>query len=142
MKREHGPIRPHRFEDPGQLRIFERLNRLVSPGPAALYRDACAVASGSPQLTSATHTVAHLVREVESALRDVLEPVADPLEDLSEPPAPAPDGESTGDAAPSSPPTDGETYSKAEGHSRTIGAALRGLGIGKQDPLAQEWFRQ
>lgn len=65
-----------RFDDPRQARIFERLNRLVGEGPAAFYRDACRLMTGEDRYESTSHLVAHLLREVESALRDVLEPVA------------------------------------------------------------------
>jgi hypothetical protein len=72
-----GPdMKPFQFDDPRQARIFERLNRLVGEGPAAFYRDTCRLMSREPAYESTTHLVAHLLREVESALRDVLEPVA------------------------------------------------------------------
>ena len=69
-------MKPFRFDDPRQARIFERLKRLVGEGPAAFYRDACRLMTEENDYESTTHLVAHLLREIESALRDVLEPVA------------------------------------------------------------------
>jgi hypothetical protein len=88
-----------RFLDPRQERIFRRL-RTVGPGPAANFRDACAIvnrellrgaatveisasdlaalplteAGRGVSLESASHLAAHLLREVESAIRDVALP--------------------------------------------------------------------
>ena len=67
---------PFRFEDPRQERIHRRL-LLVGPGPAAFYRDACRLMNQDHGLQSASHLVAHLLRDTESALRDVLEPQPD-----------------------------------------------------------------
>jgi len=67
---------PFRFEDPRQERIHRRL-LLVGPGPATFYQDACRVMSEERPLASTTHLVAHLLREIESGLRDVLETVTD-----------------------------------------------------------------
>jgi hypothetical protein len=70
-----------RFKDPRQKRIYERLQR-VGPGPARFYRDACQIMSGKPLLDTSTHLVAHLLREIESALCNVLESVAERSERL------------------------------------------------------------
>jgi hypothetical protein len=61
--------------DPHQERVSERLDRLVGPGPAAFWCDACRLLNGdklSLELDSATHLVAHLLREIERSLRDAI----------------------------------------------------------------------
>lgn len=60
--------------NPKQEKIIQRLNRLVGPGSASFYEDACYLMAQEPHLPSTTHIVSHLLREIESALRDVLEP--------------------------------------------------------------------
>src|SRR2546421_3405659 len=69
------PPQPVQFQSPRQERIHRRLG-LVGEGPQAFYRDALRFILGSPPVESVTHLVGHLVREIESALRDVLEPIA------------------------------------------------------------------
>lgn len=64
------------FSDPRQERIHRRLS-LVGSGPAAFYRDACWMMSEAHPLASTTHVVAHLLREIESSIRDVLETVTE-----------------------------------------------------------------
>ncbi len=68
----------HNFSNPQQKQIDHRLNSLVSPGAAAFWRDACRLMEMEPLLESTTHLVGHLLREIESSLRDVLEPLAKP----------------------------------------------------------------
>jgi hypothetical protein len=46
----------------------------VGVGAAVFFRDACGLVAERPARPSVTHLVAHLLREVESALRSVLEP--------------------------------------------------------------------
>jgi hypothetical protein len=58
---------------PRQARIYGLLSRLVSDGAAEFFRDACALMAEEPPRITATHQVAHALREVESALRAVLE---------------------------------------------------------------------
>jgi len=64
------------FDDPRQERIY-RLLGLIGPGPAAFYRDACWMMDQANPLASTTHLVAHLLREIESSIRDVLETVTE-----------------------------------------------------------------
>jgi hypothetical protein len=66
----------YRLSDPRQTRTYERLARLVGPGPAAFFLDACRLMEEGKPFQSTTHLVAHLLREIESALRDVLEPIS------------------------------------------------------------------
>ncbi len=70
-----------------------------------------------PFLESATHVIAHLLREIESGLRDVLEPVADRSARISQ--------GASGD----------------EEHRAEILAVLKGLGIPETDPVAMGWLR-
>src|SRR4051812_11346781 len=63
-----------RFDNPQQERIYQRL-RSIGPGPAAFYRDICRIMADPAGLESASHVVSHLLREIESALRDALEPI-------------------------------------------------------------------
>ena len=67
---------PFQLTDLRQLRIHERLQRLVGPGAASFFFDACRMMEERSLYQSTTHLVAHMLREVESALRDVLEPVS------------------------------------------------------------------
>jgi len=60
-----------RFKDPKQQKIYENL-QLIGPGPAAFYLDACKIMEDPDQFESSVHIVAHLLREIESAIRDVL----------------------------------------------------------------------
>ena len=55
--------------------IRNRLRHLVSPGTAEFYDDACKQMDAVPPLPTTTHTVGHLLREIESSLRDVLMPL-------------------------------------------------------------------
>ncbi|MFA6097442.1 MAG: hypothetical protein WC788_07495 [Candidatus Paceibacterota bacterium] len=68
---------PFRFGDPRQKIIYDRLMRLVGPGAASFYKDACRHVQAKPSFESTAHLVAHLLREVESSLHDVLESIAE-----------------------------------------------------------------
>jgi len=65
---------PFRFTNSQQRRIYERL-RLIGPGPAAFFLDACRLIA-TAELDTTTHMIAHALREIESSLRDVLELLA------------------------------------------------------------------
>ncbi len=56
-----------------RARIVRRLARFGA-GPAAGFRDACALMDGDPMMASDAHLVGHLVRELESSLRAALVP--------------------------------------------------------------------
>jgi hypothetical protein len=66
------------FSNQQQERIYRRLKDLVGRGAAAFWWDACRLMEMEPPLESTTHLVGHLLREIESSLRDVLEPLANP----------------------------------------------------------------
>ena len=108
--------------DPRRVRVRWRLSKLVGPGPTAFYRDACDLMDDPKRFQSTTHLVAHLIREIESALRDVLVPLSA-----------------------SSTPSDGEDASKesgGSGHKDEIRAILSALGIPITDAVAKKWLRQ
>lgn len=60
-------------DDPKKIQIHDGL-RLISPAAASFYRDACRVMEMESPFESATHVVAHLIREIESSLRWALDP--------------------------------------------------------------------
>ena len=109
---------PFRFTDPRQERIYRRLRTYVGPGPAEFYRDACRLIAMPGGLATTTHLVAHLLREIESALRDVLETVADGFVEAVQ-----------------------EARKKNKVHEAEIRAVLRALGIAEDEAIAQAWLR-
>lgn len=62
---------------PDQLRLADQLSRLRLPDSATLYRDACRLMDAPESLASTSHLVAHLLREVESSLRQVIKPIVE-----------------------------------------------------------------
>ena len=101
--------------DDHQSVIYERLKQLVGPGPAAFYKDACRHLDTRPLFAATTHIVSHLLREIESALRDVLESLTGPIK--------SPNG------------------NNEENHKNEIRAILGALGIKESEPVAQGWLR-
>ncbi|HUT56580.1 MAG TPA: hypothetical protein VNA25_01765, partial [Phycisphaerae bacterium] len=102
-----------RFEDPYQREVYEKLSRHVSPGVARFWEDACALMKQEPKLGSTTHLVAHLLREIESALRDVLlEPSRDYFVEGS----------------------------GRKRHEPEVRAILKGLGISEDNSAARLWL--
>src|SRR5271170_228105 len=102
--------KPFQFSTPRQERIYGRL-RKVGPGPAAFYKDACRHMTEQPLYESTTHLVAHLLREIESGLRQVLVTASS------------------------------EVVLKGEkdAHKRSILGIVKGLEIAESDPVAQAW---
>jgi hypothetical protein len=70
--------------DPQQRLIHERIKRLIGPGPAASYFDACQHMAASHLFLTSTHLIGHLYRDLESALRDVLLKISTPPPMLEE----------------------------------------------------------
>jgi len=70
--------RPFRISDPRQARIHERLQRLVDPCAAAFYHDAVELMETRPSYQALSHVVGHLLRDIESALREKLSPLSPP----------------------------------------------------------------
>ena len=116
------PVSSGPAPDPRRLRIRWRLSKLVGPGPTAFYRDACDLMDDPRRFRSTTHLVAHLIREIESALRDVLVPIS----------------------ASSSTSSNDEDVPKGtgSGHKDEIRAILSALGIEIGNPVAKKWLRQ
>jgi hypothetical protein len=62
---------------------IHRLLTIFGPTTAAFYADACQLMAGEPPLASTTHFVGHLLRELESALRQILRPMVPPQQATS-----------------------------------------------------------
>jgi hypothetical protein len=112
---------PFRFSDPRQQKIYEDLGELVGPGPAALFRDACWLMENPNALESTAHIVGHLLREIESALREVLMPIAvdRPGESLNTP----------------------QKKQQERKHKREIKRILQSFGLPENAPTALAWFK-
>jgi len=65
---KQAPVFPSRHHE----RVHELLCRLISTGSAQFFADAYAIWGHRPAYPTVTHVVAHLIREVESAVRAVL----------------------------------------------------------------------
>jgi hypothetical protein len=101
---------PFRFANPRQEEIHRRLMN-IGPGPAELYQDACRLMSERPPYASTSHLVSHLLREIDSALRDVLETGSD------------------------------QAVEGKNGHEQSIKVVLKALEMPESDPVAQAWLR-
>lgn len=110
--------RPIVLSDPRKRRIYERLRRLVGPGPADFFHDACELMTSAKPLRSTSHLVGHAMREIESALRDVLEPA---------------------EAPPAQAPSKGK--SREGTHASEVRIVLRSLGIPESDLLGVAWLK-
>jgi hypothetical protein len=104
---------PYRSE-PRQEWIYGKLMQLVGPGPAAFYKDACQLIAEPRHLESTTHLVSHLLREIESSLRDVLEPIVEEgkIKDGNE-----------------------------NAHKEEIVAIIRYLDIPESEPISKAWLK-
>jgi len=60
-----------RFEDASQIELHRRLLDIAGPGPATAFQDACRLMVLDPPFENTTHLLAHLLREMESALRRI-----------------------------------------------------------------------
>ncbi|MDD5750325.1 MAG: hypothetical protein PHU56_01580 [Candidatus Pacebacteria bacterium] len=103
-----GPFKLNEQQKP----IYDRLFRLVGPGAAAFYKDACRHMVVQPPFEATTHIVGHLLREVESSLRDVLR---------------------TFTGSTDKPKGDGA-------HEQDIQAILKALEYDDSDPVAKTWL--
>jgi len=103
--------KPFQFSTPRQERIYGRLGK-IGPGPAAFYKDACGHMTQQPLYESTTHLVAHLLREIESGLRQVLATVSN----------------------------EGVIKEEKDAHKRSILGILKGLEIAESHPVAQAWL--
>lgn len=101
------------FHDTEQDRIYRRL-RYIGEGPAEFYRDACRLMEGDLALGSRTHLVAHLMREIDSAILSVIAPQQEGDEDKTE----------SGDE-----------------RGRRIHAAVQELGLDTSEPFVSTWLK-
>jgi len=126
------PPSPFNFDDPRQRLIHERLSRLVGKSAAEFYKDACRFMSDSiePPFAATTNIVAHMLREVESSLREVLAPLAAEAASDSEP-----EQEKAAES-----PADPECKNRKSDHVNEIRAVLAMLGIPENDGLAKAWI--
>lgn len=104
---------PSQFSDPRKQQIYEELKEVVGPGPAAFFRDACWLMANPDVLDSTAHLIAHLLRELESAIRAVFKPVVE-------------------GALPK--------QKNADSHKKQIEKILAALNIEKESPEAKAWF--
>src|SRR6266851_2124710 len=74
MKDPQSPMQGFTFKDPIQRKIYQELKRQIGDGAASFYMDACKLMDDNPPLTSKTHLIAHLLREIDSSIRDVMIP--------------------------------------------------------------------
>lgn len=71
--------------DPKTIEPIRARLKLVGPGPATMFADACELMTKPDEFGSTTHLIAHLLREVLSSLEEVLYAVSGPS-DLQQPP--------------------------------------------------------
>jgi hypothetical protein len=90
---------------------------MIGPGPAAFFRDACRLMDlrSGVSLVATTHLVSHLLRDLESALRDVLETIAERSERA-------------------------RCGKGGTGHADEIRSICKALGIEESDPVAVAWL--
>jgi len=74
MKAPEPPFQGFNFKDPKQKKIHQELIRQIGEGAASFYMDACKLMDDNPPLSSKTHLIAHLLREIDSSIRDVMIP--------------------------------------------------------------------
>jgi|CXWL01.1.fsa_nt_gi hypothetical protein len=72
-KNEPSESKPYVVEDQKQRIIYDRLKRLVGPGAAAFFKDACRIMNSDEPFDATINLVAHLLREIESMMSDVLQ---------------------------------------------------------------------
>jgi hypothetical protein len=106
--------------DGRRMRLTLRLRKLVGPGASEFYQDACILMDNSLRLSSTSHLVGHLIREIESSLRDVLQPLAQEAGTVGEM----------------------SKKDKEERHKFQIRSILTLLNIPLEDEVAQTYFRE
>jgi len=104
---------PILFVSRRQRQIYESLAQLVGPGPASFFADVCWLMENPGQLRGTVHLVAHLLREIESALRAVFQPIAE-------------------EGSTQAPGSQGQMYQ--------IRNILQSIGIAEDAPEARAWF--
>ena len=139
----------YRFADPRQRQIHERLERLLGPGPAAHYRDACRLMAEPEKFASTTAMVAHLLREIESAIRSAVTSLpGDEREAVEEggpsssedAPAPAVEGDLALDDESRRAEEDDERTDSGSSQRDEILSVLVALGIPPADEITRTWL--
>jgi len=105
------------FPTPRHERVHDLLQRLISEGAAHFFADACDIIQREPPFRSTTHLVGHLIREVESALRQVLVTLPDAARHFA---------------------ASGAVKQPRGNHIREIDAILSALGL-SEDPSVSIW---
>lgn len=140
---------PYRIADPRQRQIHERLERLLGPGPAAHYRDACRLMDVQEMFASTTALVAHLLREIESAIRSAVTSLpADGLPAAEEGGAPSSEdaptsfvaGDRRAEAEWREADADDERADTGSSQREEILAVLVALGIPPADDITTTWL--
>ena len=106
--------------DGRRARVTIRLRKLLGPGPADFYKDACSLMDDPLRLSSTSHLVGHLMREIESALRGVLQPLTQVAGTVGKP----------------------TKKDKQNSQKFEITSILTFLGISLDDEVAQKWLSQ
>jgi hypothetical protein len=137
-----------------QDRVAQRL-ALLGPGPAGFYREACRLVeelvAGVRPLTTVTHVVSHLLREVDSSVRQVL--VAQLAEQRPVVATEPPEALEPGRAVPPPPAlestavvrradfggTEDECEEDGVGHAMQVAGIIRALGLPENGPEHQQW---
>ncbi len=120
------------FIDARQERIYRRLATRISEGTASFYRDVCRLRNNSYLFNSTTHLTAHLLRDIESALRDVV------LPHEYQPPASSPICPNCQSPFANECPTCGSTFEK-EVHKAEIEAIAKTYQLDTR--VKDEWIR-
>jgi hypothetical protein len=102
--------------------------KLIGPGPATMFADACKLMTKPDEFGSTTHLIAHLLREVLSSLEEVLYAVSDPR-DLQQTPTPSLAGS---DATP--------REDDRKSHPKKVRAILSMLGIDASSGVGATWL--
>lgn len=104
------------FDNPRQQRIHRLLLEFIGPGQADQYEDARRLLGEQPPHKTTVHLVAHLLREIESAVRSVCA-------------APQP----------STTPVECDTCGVHSGHQASISDAMAALKFENDEPIGQLW---
>ncbi len=144
MQPENLTSKPYRFSDTQQERIYDGL-LLVSLGAASFYRDACRIMEADPSFDSATHLVAHLIREIESSVRWALEPYKEHPENHDivlkyEEAYSVLEKAGIADTDPIAVDWLNFISTLSPGHKNDIRAVLKGLEIPETDDIAVTWL--
>lgn len=112
--------RDESFMDSAQLELYKQLSDYTGEGPAATYRDACRLMASDPPFENESHMLAHLLRELESAIRRIC---LAPIPQL-----------------PKKPKKSKGQNEKKDTHRREIQHILREYGLKENEPVGTFWL--